>query len=501
MRSRPPLLGIPFAVAVLVAWCVAADSAARDRGTDARMRRVEAGLLPPILIRGERSPGMGIRQRMARWQVPGASIAVIDRGSIAWSRGYGVCEAGSGDSVTPQTRFQAGSVSKPVAAMTALRLVEEGRLRLNDRANGLLTSWRIPDADSGKGADVTLRMLLTHSAGLTVHGFPGYTVSESVPSLFEVLDGVRPANTAPVRIDVPPGSRFRYSGGGFCVVQQLLMDVVGRPYPEIVSQAVLRPAGMDQSTFDQPTAPIEGERRATGHDKDGAPVPGGWHRYPELAAAGLWTTPTDLARLALEVQASWKGVSSRVLSPRMTRAMLTPQVTPGQGIGWRLAGIRRAARFEHSGDTRGYACSLVAYLESGQGAVVMTNGEHGAELSREILRGIANEYGWPDYLPRPRRVVALATSALAPLVGRYVLDIASSVSVEIAAHDDSLFATVSQPSGTERGRLLAESPSRFFDRESGLELEFIPNGGGRARGIMLRQGGEEYRATRAADGR
>lgn len=220
-----------------------------------------------------------------------------------------------------------------------------------------------------------------------------------------------------------------------------------------------------------------------------------WHRYPELAAAGLWTTPSDLAQLLLEIQAAWQGTSRRVLSNGTTRAMLGPQIISTQGLGWRLAGQGRSARFEHSGDTDGFACAVVAYLERGQGAVVMTNGAQGSRLVEEILRGIAKVYGWLDYLPKEKRVIALPEKVLARHIGRYALDIAPNVFVDISVSRDSLFVSVTQPSGTDRAHVLAESSDRFFDRESGVEFTFAPVAGARIRSVLIRQGDEEYRAT------
>lgn len=474
----------------------AAAAPPADAATEARVRRVVTGLAPAVRIEGQPVPRMNLWDRMARRKTPGVSIAVIDGGAIAWARGFGLLEAGGTDSVTTMVLFQAGSVSKPVAAMAALALVEADRLRLDGEVNPSLRTWRIPSSDSIQGEPVSLRRLLTHSAGLTVHGFPGYARSDSIPTLVQVLDGVRPSNTLPIRVDLRPGRRFRYSGGGYCVAQQLLIDVERKPFAEIVRERVLRPLGMDHSTFDQVSEPVSGVLRASGHGLDGSGVPGRWHRYPELAAAGLWTTPTDLARLVLEVGASFRGASSRVLSGATTRAMLEPQITRTQGIGWRVAGTGGSARFEHAGDTEGYSCAVIGYPERGQGAVVMTNGSGGGLLIQEILRGIALEYGWPGYLPEPRRVVSMSRDALSAFVGNYALEIAPNILVDISAKDDSLFLTVTQPSGTQRSLLYAEEANRFFDRDSGLQITFTPAADGRTRTLVIHQGEDEFRASR-----
>ena len=163
---------------------------------------------------------------------------------IVWAKAYGVRQAGQPDVVTLDTLFQAGSISKPVTAMAALRHVEAGRWSLDDPINDRLVSWKLPANDLQKDQRVTLRRLLSHNAGTTVHGFPGYAVGAPVPTVVQVLDGEPPANTAPVRVDIVPGSKVRYSGGGTTIVQLMMTDQLKKPFPEIMAEAVLRPLGM-----------------------------------------------------------------------------------------------------------------------------------------------------------------------------------------------------------------------------------------------------------------
>lgn len=491
-RHRSSLLwALPFATTLLVP-----HGGAGAETAEPRISRIEQGLLPPIVVLGEPTPHLSLIGEMARKKVPGVSVAVIDNGRLSWARGYGVLEAGKADSVTTEAMFQAGSVSKPITAMTALRLVERGRLKLDEDVNHTLRSWRIPASDSSNGIAITLRMLLTHSAGFTVHGFPGYASGDSIPTLVQILDGAPPANTQPVRVDMTPGKAFRYSGGGFCVAQQLLIDATGEAYADLATQNVLQRASMKHSSYDQPVGPVRGERRASGHGHDGVAISGGWHRYPELAAAGLWTTPGDLARLVLDVQASFRGDRGHVLSPETTRNMLAPQITPSQGIGWRLGGTGSNAYFEHSGDTDGYACVVVGFLHRGQGAVVMTNGAAGGDLAQEILRGIAREYGWGEYVPVVKRAVPVSGTQLARVIGRYALDIAPNVFIDVSASGDSVYVTVTQPGGTQRGYVLAESPTHFFEVESGIEITFPAEAGDLSSSLFVHEGEEEYRATR-----
>ncbi len=331
---------------------------------------------------------------MEHYHVPGVSVAVLDSGRVAWAKGYGVVDVTTGARVKPETLFQAASISKPVAAMAALRLVEDGLLELDAPVNQYLKSWKLPDTPFSEDKPVTLRHLLTHTGGLTVSGFPGYSVGDPMATTVEVLDGSGPANTAPIRVDTIPGSLWRYSGGGYTVMQQLLVDVTGKPFPELMAELVLDPVGMPISSYVQPLPPGRVSYAATAHLPDGTPVKGKWHIYPEMAAAGLWTNPTELAQLAMEVQAAFRGESSRVLSQEMTRAQLTPGLG-GYGLGFGVEGEGSAARFSHGGSNHGFRAQFLAFIEGGRGVFVMTNGEQGSALAREIILAVAREYQWP----------------------------------------------------------------------------------------------------------
>ena len=285
-------------ISVLAASAPAVPQSA-PAAVEARISRIENGLLSPVVVAGRPIPLMTLAARMAELKVPGVSIAVIYNGAIEWAKGYGAAEAGTQTPVTPRTLFQAASVSKPVAALAALRLVEQGRLVLDEDVNAKLKSWKVPENEFTKAEKVTLRRLLSHTAGLTVHGFGGYPADVPVPSLAQVLDGEKPANSAAIRVDIVPGTVWRYSGGGYTVMQQLLIDVTGRAFPDILAELVLKPVGMTDSTYEQPLPEARRGGAAAGHTSDGKLLPGRCHTYPEMAAAGLWTTPTDLARFLL----------------------------------------------------------------------------------------------------------------------------------------------------------------------------------------------------------
>ncbi len=329
--------------------------------------------------------------RMRALHIPGASVAIVDGYRVVWARGFGVMEAGSTAQGTPETRFQAASISKAVAAMAALKLVEEGKLTLDEDVNYRLKSWKVPQNEFTREEKVTLRRLLSHSAGLTVHGFPGYDTDDKLPSVPQILDGVKPANTAAVRVDIKPGTQSRYSGGGITVMQILMIDVTGRPFPEVMQALVLSRIGMQHSTYQQPLPQDLSAAAASGHRQNGDKIHGRWHVYPEMAAAGLWTTPSDLAKFAIELQLSAEGRANHVLTREMTSQMLTRQISD-VGLGIMLNGKEG---FSHGGSNEGFKC-LLAATRNGQGVVIMTNGDEGARFANEIRDAVAAEYHWPS---------------------------------------------------------------------------------------------------------
>ncbi|MFQ5932765.1 MAG: serine hydrolase domain-containing protein [Nitrospiraceae bacterium] len=385
-----------FLPAVLVAACQETAPPVDVSGA-ACVERLEGGLFEGVVSVGHRIEAYILAQRMVDHDVPGVSIAVINDDEVEWTKGYGVADVKSGAPVTSSTLFQAASISKPVTAMAALKFVEDGFLDFDEDVNIKLTSWKVPSNELTKQAPVTLRGILGHTAGLTVSGFPGYARGAKLPKLTEVLSGGGLANTGAIRVETRPGSLWRYSGGGYTVLQQLLVDVAGKPFPEIMAETVLRPLGMLESTFEQPLPKPRHRTAASGHNSSGKKVEGDWYVYPEMAAAGLWTTPTDLARFALEVQRSLRGEANYILSPELTRRMIDP------GLGdWGLGFLveRNGARFSHQGANRGFRASLVALTEHGKGAVIMMNSERGSPIAQEILLMIAQACGWPEQVER-----------------------------------------------------------------------------------------------------
>lgn len=341
---------------------------------------------------------LSLEQLMEAYKIPGLSVAVVDNYQIVWAKAYGVVEAGSKKPANTRTMFQAGSISKPVAATGALALVEQGKLSLDEDVNKKLTTWKVPENDFTKTEKVTLRRLISHTGGLTVHGFPGYDVSEPEPTLVQVFNGEKPANTEPIRVDVVPGTLSRYSGGGITIEQQLMMDVTGKPFPALMRELVLDKIGMNDSSYEQPLPPKRAAMAASGTSLDGNTVHGKWHVYPEMAAAGLWTTPTDLAKFGIEIALSKQGKSNRVLSQKMVDEMLTP-VKDQIGLGFFLD-KNTPGQFSHGGDDWGFKALFTMNANNGKGAVIMADSDNGIALAGLLLTRIAKEYGWSYKPPR-----------------------------------------------------------------------------------------------------
>ena len=404
-------------LALPLLFCTVPAFAADDPALAGRIAAVERGLLPAIAVEGSPPVKRTLAVEMARLGVPGVSIAVIHAGEIEWARGYGVLTPG-GAPVTPTTLFQAASISKPVTAMAALKMVEAGQLALDRDVNAYTSLWKLPkDMDN---SPVTLRQLLSHTAGTTVHGFAGYAAGAPVPTLTQLLNGAKPANSRGVHVSARPGTKWRYSGGGYEVVQYVMTERSKTAFPQLLQQTVLKPLGMADSSFAQPLPPMQLARAALPHDSAGKPIPGGPHVYPELAAAGLWTTPSDLAKFAIEMKRSAAGQSNKVLSQSMTQLMLSP-VLENFGLGWGLDGDGQARSFRHGGSNAGYQNKLMAYTERGDGIVVMTNGDRGGELADEVVRAVAAEYSWPTERTRVRAATAAGPAALDALPGKYTI--------------------------------------------------------------------------------
>lgn len=466
-RSRIAKLII---IATLLVGSAAPATAQRGRTAP---RDFSSGLRRAIVTEGTAPERLAIAERMARWHVPGLSVAVIENCRVVAVRSFGVTRVG-GQAVRADTLFQAASISKPVAALAALRLVEQGRLDLDADVAARLRSWKIPASPLTQGHPVTLRGILSHSAGLIPGGYGGYPRGGPVPTLIQTLNGTSPAQLKPVRVDYAPGSAWRYSGGGYQVAQLLMTEATGRPFSDLVRDFVLTPARMTRSRFGEPPPSAS---VSSGHDASGLMIKGGWHIFPEYAAAGLWSTPTDLARFAIAVMAANRSRPNAILGPVMTAEMLEAEIGP-RSLGFVIGGEGRARQFGHEGSNEGYNSMLIAFPATCQGVALMANSDNAKPLMYEVQRAIADAYGWPDPMASAtQRGTAFTPTILERFAGTYRFTELKVPPFKIV-RSDAGGLTFDRGDG-HREPLLA-SPDGLFAPDSGVLIRALSPDAGQA---------------------
>lgn len=409
---------------------------------------------------------------MSQLHTPAVSLAIIDDFQVVEVAAFGLRKAGETTSVTEQTAFQAGSVSKSLLALAVMRLVEEGKLDLDEDINRYLTSWKVP-SNNGWQPRITLRQILSHSAGLTVHGFPGYQKSETVPSVTDILDGKPGSNTPKVEVNILPGLQTRYSGGGFTIAQLALCDVTKESFASLMNRLVLQPLGMNNSTFENPIPASWQSEIAVAHPSKGIPLTGDHHVYPEMAAAGLWTTPSDLATLGLMLLKTLRGDETQFLSKASIDTMLAPVLTGAgnnggfAGLGFFCSGADEQAFFGHDGWDEGFVAETRYYKSMGKGAVIMVNSNDGWPLLEEITAAIADEFSWPK---RNEAKQTVTVPNLQTYAGSYQSDAGQTFTV--SAESNSLSLKMDQQQAVSFRPL---SDVEFESTELNTKLRFTLN--------------------------
>lgn len=442
-----------------------------------------------------------LQELMARFNVPGASVAVMRDFAIHWAKGYGIADVESGARVDTETMFQAASISKPVAAMGVLKAVQDGIFALDQDINSILTTWRLETDTFARHHPVTPRMLTSHTSGLgDGFGFPGYPPGAPLPTMVQLFEGAPPSNVGALFMERAPMTLMEYSGGGVTLMQQALSDARRRPFADILRDDVLRPIGMTRSSFQQPMAPEHDRNAARAHSREGTAMGPKWHVYPELAAAGLWTTPSDLARFAIEVQLAAAGRSTRVLTRATAREMLTPVGVGDFAVGFSIRKVGEGWYFSHGGSNWGFRATLMAHTAHGYGLVIMTNGDQGGSVMAELTRRIQAAYAWDavaepaprGYAPpvaRPEVVVPAET--LRSYVGEYSAGPGMTLVIELDG--GRLYA---QATGQPRVVLGASSAEVFFVREVNAQITFTRGSSGQVDALVLRQGGRDQVARK-----
>ena len=443
-------------------------NAAAQQSIEDKIKKVESNLYPLLQIEDSAYRPSSIDQRLKELGINGVSIAVINNYKLEWAKGYGMADVKTNKPVTTSTLFLAGSISKSVNALGVLKLADKKKIDLKRNINDYLKSWKFPEDSFTKNKKITVANLLSHSAGLSVHGFPGYTPGDSIPSVQQILDGQRPANTAAVRSIFEPGLKFKYSGGGTTISQLIVSDITGMPYENYMQKEVLQPLSMNNSTYKQPYTKDKWENYATAYSGDGREVKGRFHVYPEMAAAGLWTNPTDLSKFIIETQLSYAGKSNKILSKDATKRMLTFYVDSATGLGVFFNKEEGKQFFSHGGADEGFRATYFGSFEDGYGAIVMVNSDNG-RIMNEILRSIEETYGWPKQSKvTKRKTIALPYDSVKLFAGRYYFDDGDSATVALQ-NNNTYISLNKQP----LAKMYFTTSSSFFTFLYPYQFEFV----------------------------
>ena len=405
----------PFYTALIIGMTYLPLSAQTKSQLNSEISKVEAGLMPAVRFQGDAL--WTLESRMKHYNIPGVSIAVIKNSKVIWSKAYGFADVESKVPVNTQTLFQAASMSKPVSVYAALAEVEAGKINPDVDVNIYLKSWKIPENEFTKQKKVSLKNIASHTAGFTVSGFPGYEPGKPVPTLVQLLNGQSPSNTPAIFVDKVPGTPFRYSGGGYCVMQQMLMDIEGKDFTTVMNEKVLIPLNMKNSTFSQPLSEAQAQLAATAYNQEGVKVAGKHHIYPEQAPAGLWTTAEDLSKFIIDIQNTLSGKSITIISQKTAEEFTTPFIDPFMGLGVFLENREGHIYFNHGGWNEGFSSRFIANKTSGDGIVVLTN-TNKPEFVEELVRSVAEVYHWPEFNSPVNKILPLNNEDFNS-VGRY----------------------------------------------------------------------------------
>jgi CubicO group peptidase (beta-lactamase class C family) len=478
MRATKTLLSL--FICSIINTSIFAQQPTYSAAVEERIKKVENNL--GEAIKTDDIP-ITLQERMKLYGVPGLSIAVIKDYKIDWVRGYGVASKEKGNAVTPLILFQAASLSKSVNAVGVLNLVQNKKLDLDKDINSYLTTWKFP-YDTAKGKKtITPRHLLSHTAGTSVHGFRGYAAGETIPTVIQVLNGEAPANSQPVKSLFDAGTKVQYSGGGITISQLIVMDVSGQPYDVYMQKNVLQPLAMKNSFYSVPPPADRMAFLSTGYCEDGTTVKGGYHSYPENAAASLWTTPADLANFIIEMQLASVGKSKKVLDQKFASLMLAP-VMGDAALGVFIKNVGDEQYFGHGSANEGFRSTYFGSKKGGNGVVVMVNSDNGA-IMNEVVNSVATVYGWKDfYKPVFRKTIAVAPEVLDEYIGEY--ELAPQFKITIRRDGVGLLAKA-----TNQGeiKLYAEERNKFFIKEVDAKIEFVKDSSGKVSKLILYQNG------------
>ena len=437
---------------------------------------IENGLLQAIQVKGEPIKSFRLQDRMKYYNVPGVSILVLKNGNVHWSKLYGVADANEGTELNEETLFQVASVAKPFTALGILKLFEKGRINLDVDVNEYLKDWQLAETEFSKKEVDSIRRILSHTAGLSGHGFDGYPQDGDFPSTIDVLNGA--AASQAIVVDDLPGKNWRYSGGGYVILQRVIEDVTGMPFAKYMETEILKPLGMSNSTFQQPLDSNKYKNVSSAHNNQGEVVPGKWYNYPEAGAGGLWSTALDLAKYCKEIQEIYAGKRDGIISKK-TLDMMFEKTLNDWGLGLHMMGEANDLMFGHEGMNEGFFADFRSFAK-GDGVIVLTNGSTG-NLTAEFLRSISSYYKWNSHLPRMIEELDISNEDLKKFTGRFDWLERPGYNIEIVIEEGRLhFVAPGFPTSV----LTLYKDLKFIDTESQVEVVFTKSTDGHFNNLL-----------------
>ena len=427
----------------------------------AKSSGVEDGLVEKLVLANEPKKTFTLEERMSHYQTPGFSIAIVKSGKIVLAKGYGQKNK-KGDPVNSETLFQAASISKPVTALGVLKLVQTGKVDLDVPINQYLKEYQLEDNEFTKTNKVTLRRLLTHTAGLNLGGFGGYLQNEELPSTIDVLLGI--GNSPKLEVVEEPGTRWNYSGGGYVLVQKIIEDVTGLSFEVYMETEILKPLGMRRSTFQQPIDSKWQQNLSHAFDAEGNPIDGNWHNYAAKGAGGLWTTPSDLGKWFTGLHNAYMKKDTTIFSKQTIELMLTKHLRDW-GLGPMIINEGKDIILTHDGSNAGFKADFFGYIKSGNAVIAMGNAERSSDLCLEYMLSVCSHYGWNARKQRAIHPIILKNDSLLRYQGVYRWIDRSSYSVEIQLKNEQLHLAYADDG---ESRLL---PLEMIDLENTLNIE------------------------------
>jgi CubicO group peptidase (beta-lactamase class C family) len=456
--------------------------------TRSRIKSLEKGLYRAVYFKGQRPEKLRLLDRMAFYKVPGLTLAVMDRFQIEWVKTYGYKDIVQYRKLTPETAFQAGDLSQPVSATVAVQLVEEKRLDLNEQ----LGVYFVETAFAGRKFKpsvsilMDLASLLNHTSGFYPWNSSGYSRTSAIPDLAQVLRGEEPAQNYNSFRGFDPEAGTRFSDFNYVLLEKYLEDRTGRKLAELAKEKIFERLALNNTFFGLPVS----EDIASGHMREGPEVDGIWYKYPEQAARGLWSTPSDYLRFVVELVECARGKKDGLVSPELARQMLSPQA-PGSGYGFRLEGEHEKFKIYMKGKTRGYRSALLIYPYLSQGVVVMTNSENGGVLIDEVLRGLSAIYDWPDFKPEEKTLFRLDSSIYKQYCGCYQVN--DSYFLDVSYEN---YYLIVHPTGQSPTKFYVETQSIFFSVDPFIRIKFNFDENNQVTGLVLWQEDYEVRAKK-----